>query len=167
MANLTLVGTTLYGTASAGGAGGSGTLFSIDIGGGSFQNLYNFSSVNPANGTNTDGASPSGDLLVYANSLYGTAAAGGSDSAGVVFSLPLPRLPATISGIVLNLDGSAGLSFLGSPGSTNVIQSTTDLGSGIWQNISTNVADPFSGSWQWTDPNAGLYPTLYYRTFSR
>jgi uncharacterized repeat protein (TIGR03803 family) len=167
VADLLLSGGTLYGTASAGGSGASGTVFSIRTGGSQFQTLYNFSAVNPGNGTNADGAIPDGDLVLTGNSLYGTTFAGGFGAAGVVFSLALPVLPAIITGIVLNPDGSATLSFLGSPSSTNVIQSTADLTTGLWQGISTNTADPVTGIWNFTDTTASLSPVQFYRSYSR
>ena len=166
VANLALAGNTLYGTTPAGGAGASGAVFSLDAGGGQFQSVYNFSALNPATGTNADGAMPDGGLLVYGNALYGTASAGSFGGVGAVFSLALPRLPATITGILGNGDGSMTLSFQGSPASTNVIQATADLANGPWQNISTNVADP-GGAWQFTDGSASLFPTRFYRTYSR
>jgi uncharacterized repeat protein (TIGR03803 family) len=169
VANLLLSGGTLYGTAAAGGGGASGTVFAIGAGGGSIQTLYSFSAINAANGTNSDGAFPVGDLLLLGNTLYGTTFGGGSASAGTVFSLAIavPILPATITGIIRNPDGSVTLSFHGGPGSTNVIQATTALGlSAFWQNVSTNVAD-VGGLWQFTDPTAGLVPTQFYRSFSR
>jgi len=150
-----------------GGSGADGTVFSISTGGSQFQSLYSFSSVNSGNGTNADGAIPDGDLVLTGNSLYGTTYAGGFGAAGTVFSLALPALPATITGIIINPDGSATLSFLGTPNSTNVIQSTTDLTSGQWQNISTNTAAALTGVWNFTDTTAGLSPVQFYRSYSR
>jgi uncharacterized repeat protein (TIGR03803 family) len=167
VANLLLVGGTLYGTAPAGGSGASGTVFFVSTNGGQFQTLYNFSAVNSSNGTNADGAIPDGDLLLLGTSLYGTTFAGGFGAAGTVFSLSLPLPPAVITRIVHNPDGSVTLSFLGSPNSTNVIQATTVLGpSASWQNISTNTADT-GGSWQFTDPTANQFPSQFYRSYSR
>jgi len=167
VANLLLAGGTLYGTTPGGGSGADGTVFSISTGGSQFQSLYSFSAVNSGNGTNADGAIPDGDLVLTGNSLYGTTYAGGFGAAGTVFSLALPALPATITGIIINPDGSATLSFLGTPNSTNVIQSTTDLTSGQWQNISTNTAAALTGVWNFTDTTAGLSPVQFYRSYSR
>jgi uncharacterized repeat protein (TIGR03803 family) len=166
-ADLILSGGTLYGTAPAGGFGASGTGFSVSTNGSQFQSLYNFTAINPGNGTNTDGAIPDGDLLLSGNSLYGTTFAGGSGAAGTVFSLSLPLAPATITNIVLNLDGSVTLSFLGSPNSTNIVQATASLTPpAVWQNISTNAAD-IGGAWQFTDPTASQLPVQFYRSYSR
>jgi hypothetical protein len=56
------------------------------------------------------------------------------------------------------------LYFANSPGSTNIIQTATDLST--WQNVSTNVADS-NGLWQFTDTNTSLLPALFYRSYSR
>jgi len=165
VANLLLSRGTLYGTAPAGGSGASGTVFAFSNGN-QFQTLYNFSAVNPGNGTNADGAIPDGNLVLAGNWLYGTTFAGGFGAAGVVFNLALPVSPATITGILLNPDGSATLSFLGSPSSTNVVQSTTDLTTGLWQSISTNTADPVTGIWNFTDTTAGQSRVQFYRSYS-
>src|ERR1017187_191906 len=51
---LVLSGNTLYGTASAGGAGGAGVVFSINTSGGSFTTLYSFTPFDPLTAPNTD-----------------------------------------------------------------------------------------------------------------
>jgi uncharacterized repeat protein (TIGR03803 family) len=76
---LVLSNNTLYGTAEFGGASGAGTVFSLNIDGTGFTNLYNFT---PANG---DGAIPI-SLVLSGNRLYGTAVGGGSGH-GTVFAL--------------------------------------------------------------------------------
>jgi uncharacterized repeat protein (TIGR03803 family) len=70
-AGLILSGNTLYGTTSAGGTLGGGTVFAININGGGFTNLYNFTDEN-------DGASPKDTLILFGNTLYGTAEQRGS-----------------------------------------------------------------------------------------
>ena len=78
-ADLTLVGSTLFGTTSAGGTfgiQGYGTVFSINTDGGGYQRLYSFT-----NGA--DGASPSAGLTLVGSTLYGTT----DDGYGAVFSL--------------------------------------------------------------------------------
>jgi uncharacterized repeat protein (TIGR03803 family) len=163
-ASLLLAGGTLYGTAPAGGSGSSGAVFSVSTNGTRFQTLYHFSAVNAGNGTNADGAIPDGDLVQVGTSLYGTTCAGGFGAAGTVFSL---TLPAVIAQIVHNPNGSVALSFLGGPGSTNVIQATPVLGpAASWQNLSTNKAD-IGGSWQFTDLTASQLPVQFYRSYSR
>jgi uncharacterized repeat protein (TIGR03803 family) len=71
----------LYGTTSSGGSAGSGTVFALKSNGTGFTVLYSFTGQ-------TDGANPDGSLLQGADGrLYGTASAGGANSAGTVFAL--------------------------------------------------------------------------------
>src|SRR5437667_4168229 len=67
-AGLTLYGSTLYGTASAGGGSGNGTVFGINTDGTDFTVLHTFTA------TNDDGACPFGGLVLSGNTLYGTTA---------------------------------------------------------------------------------------------
>lgn len=91
---LLLSGDTLYGTATAGGSAGNGTLFKINIDGTGFVTLHNFTtSSGPINevgptDTNTDGIYPSGTLVLIGDMLYGTAAHGGRLGYGTVFAVP-------------------------------------------------------------------------------
>jgi uncharacterized repeat protein (TIGR03803 family) len=85
-AGLLLVGSTLYGTASAGGTNGTGVLFTVSTDGMVFKNLYSFSiSVNY--GPNSDGANPLGGLILSSNILYGTARNAGTNGNGTVFAI--------------------------------------------------------------------------------
>lgn len=162
-AALTVASNTLYGTASAGGAGAAGTVFSVNINGGQFNRLHSFSAV-ASNGTNADGAFPIAPLLQLGNSLYGTTFSGGPGAVGTVFSILVPPPPAIITNVVRNLDGSVTLFFLGAPSSTNIIQTTTNLTAPIlWQNVSTNVAD-VNGAWQFTDGSSTT--TRFYRSYT-
>jgi len=79
-AGLTLVGSTLYGTASTGGASGNGTVFSINSDGSNYQTLHSFQST-------ADGAVPYAGLTQVGSSLYGTASSGGTFGDGTVFSI--------------------------------------------------------------------------------
>jgi uncharacterized repeat protein (TIGR03803 family) len=79
-AGLILSGNTLYGTASQGGSSGQGTVFAINTNGSGFTNLYSFSGGN-------DGATPRGGLILSGNTLYGTAAYGGTSNWGTVFAV--------------------------------------------------------------------------------
>jgi len=164
-ATLALSGGTLYGTASAGGASASGTVFSVNTNGAQFQTLYAFTAMDPATGTNRDGALPVAGVLPLGNSLYGTAFSGGPGGEGTVFGITLALLPADLR-IVENSDGSITVFFAGSPDSTNVIQATTVLGpSASWQNISTNKADD-EGLWQLTNSSVNALPSQFYRSYS-
>ncbi len=161
-AALMLSSNVLYGTASAGGAGAAGTVFSLNLGGGQFNVVHSFAAM-AGNGTNTDGAFPVAPVLRLGNSLYGTTFSGGPGTVGTVFSIPLGTSPAVITNIVWNLNGDVTLYFLGGPGSTNVIQAAASLTSPIvWQNVSTNVADA-GGSWQFTDGN--MTNARFYRSY--
>src|SRR5665213_367316 len=87
---LILSGSTLYGTAGAGGSSGNGTVFSINTNGTSFTTLYSFtaSSTNSSSSyTNSDGASPASNVILSGNTLYGTAGRGGSAGYGTVFAV--------------------------------------------------------------------------------
>jgi uncharacterized repeat protein (TIGR03803 family) len=75
---LILSGDTLYGTAENGGTYGYGTVFAVNINSMDFTNLYSFT-----NGT--DGASPYAGLILSGDTLYGTAAGGGSSGNGTLF----------------------------------------------------------------------------------
>jgi len=80
MGSLVLSGNTLFGTASAGGASGYGTVFSVTTNGAGFKTLYTFT-----NGV--DGGVPMSGLVLAGNTLFGTASQGGSAGQGTVFSL--------------------------------------------------------------------------------
>lgn len=111
-AKLTLVGSTLYGTALAGGVYGDyGTLYSMNLDGSDFKLLHSF------NGT--DGSYPSGELILVGSKLYGTASMGGGNGRnGVVFSLNLDGSNFnTIHSFIPATDGGfprAGLTLVGS-----------------------------------------------------
>ncbi len=84
---LALFGSTVFGTATAGGASANGTVFSVNTNGSSFSVLHDFTLLDSVTGTNADGAAPWGGLILSGDRLYGTASAGGSGGNGVVFSL--------------------------------------------------------------------------------
>jgi uncharacterized repeat protein (TIGR03803 family) len=84
---LILSGNKLYGTASAGGAGGNGVVFSIGTNGVNFTTLHSFAPLDTSTATNGDGAIPYGGLVLLSNTLYGTTFAGGPGGCGTIFSL--------------------------------------------------------------------------------
>ncbi|HXR06659.1 MAG TPA: choice-of-anchor tandem repeat GloVer-containing protein, partial [Candidatus Acidoferrum sp.] len=86
-AGLTLCGATLYGTASKGGSGGGGTIFSIGTNGTGFANLCVFTAL--VSGTNLDGANPQAGMVLCGDTLYGTAYDGGSNGDGALFTFSL------------------------------------------------------------------------------
>ncbi len=107
--DLTLIGSTLYGTTQAGGANGYGTVFSVPVSGGTPTVLASFNM-----GT---GVSPEGDLTLSGNTLYGTTYQGGAYGGGTVYSLPVsggsPTVLASFN-YSSGLDPEAGLTLSGS-----------------------------------------------------
>jgi uncharacterized repeat protein (TIGR03803 family) len=85
-AGLILSGNTLYGTASLGGGSGNGTVFAVNTDGMDFTNLHGFTAVS-GSGINSDGGTPYAGLILSGNTLYGTAAYGGSSGEGTVFAV--------------------------------------------------------------------------------
>lgn len=79
LGSLTLVGSTLYGMTSAGGANNKGTIFSIDTDGTGFQSLLSFDGSN--------GDSPLGSLTLVGSTLYGMTSRGGTNYDGTIFSI--------------------------------------------------------------------------------
>jgi uncharacterized repeat protein (TIGR03803 family) len=93
-ANPILSGSSLYGTASGGGTGGSGTVFAVNTDGTDFKTLHSFGKLvseipnDPfAPETNSDGSAPQGGLVLSSNTLYGTTTVGGADAAGTLFAV--------------------------------------------------------------------------------
>ncbi len=78
-ADLVLSVNTLYGTAAYGGASGKGTVFAVHTDGTGFTDLHIFAG-------GSDGAGPTGQLVLSGHTLYGTASSGGSSGNGTVFS---------------------------------------------------------------------------------
>jgi uncharacterized repeat protein (TIGR03803 family) len=80
---------TLYGTSSAGGTNGNGTVFAVNTNGTGFTTLHTFSAA-PTNllgfYTNSDGTGPT-TIVLSGNILYGTAYAGGTNGNGTVFAV--------------------------------------------------------------------------------
>jgi uncharacterized repeat protein (TIGR03803 family) len=138
VAPLILSGSTLYGTAEDGGSGDIGTVFRVNTDGSDFTNLYNFAlgATNAAKAyTNSGGALPVAALTLSGNTLYGTAAVGGSQGDGTVFALVLtgaPSLAIVPSGkqVVISWPASAW---------TYVLQTTTNLASGSWGDITSGI----------------------------
>ncbi len=152
---LILSGSTLYGTTIYGGSGGSGTVFAVNTNGTGFTTLYSFTPTSGPNSTNSDGANLPSELVLSGTTLYGTAANGGTEGHGTVFSLsfPPPRLTAAASGAGVILTWPA--NYAGFDYSGYVLQSTAQLGpSAVWTTNSTapvivnglsTVTNPISG----------------------
>ena len=72
---LILSGKTLYGTTYFGGTNAIGTVFAVNTDGTGFTTLHGFTKGTGSqdNLINSDGANPSGGLILSGNTLYGTA----------------------------------------------------------------------------------------------
>jgi uncharacterized repeat protein (TIGR03803 family) len=77
--SLTLANGKLYGMTMHGGASDLGVLFRMNTDGSGYTNLHAFT------GGATNGAYPSGDLVLSGTTFYGMTSQGGSNNVGVVF----------------------------------------------------------------------------------
>ena len=139
---LTLSGDTLYGVTEYGGINGTGEIFGINTNGSAFTILHSFQG---AAGEYLDGANPCAPLVLAGNIIYGVACHGGTTGDGTLFSLTLapPLWIALTNGpsVVLSWPSWA----------TNyVLQSTTNLASGTWTNM-TNSISMVGTNWIWTN----------------
>lgn len=82
--SLTLIGSSLYGMTSAGGASSGGTVFKIDTDGSNFALLHSFA------GGSSDGIKPD-DSLTWdgAATFYGTTYNGGASNGGTLFAMAI------------------------------------------------------------------------------
>jgi uncharacterized repeat protein (TIGR03803 family) len=87
-AGLVLSGTTLFGTTSAGGSSGSGTVFAINTSGTGFTTLHSFAALtNTCGGCTLCPVWPSIGLTLSGGMLYGTTPFGGVSGSGTAFKL--------------------------------------------------------------------------------
>ncbi|MEO5711903.1 MAG: choice-of-anchor tandem repeat GloVer-containing protein [Luteolibacter sp.] len=160
-AGLCLSGNVLYGTTSAGGGGGAGTVFALDPFVPDFRTFHSFAPV-AADGTNPHGAHPVAPLLRVGNALFGTAFAGGPGGSGTVFRVPIPLTAQVIA--AGNPNGTVNATFVGrgAPGSNYNVQTTLDLASpASWQNL---VVQPANASGFVLYPESNLnQPKKFYR----
>jgi uncharacterized repeat protein (TIGR03803 family) len=115
--DMVLSGNTLYGIAQEGGAFGFGTVFAVNTDSTRFTNLYSFAPANTnsvGTYTNSDGFEFFFGLNLSGNTLYGSAASGGSSGSGTVFALNTDGTGFTIlhsfsalDSISNNIDGSS------------------------------------------------------------
>jgi uncharacterized repeat protein (TIGR03803 family) len=133
---LILAGDTLYGTASAGGTHGNGTVFSINTNGSAFSTLWSFSKLNSA--TNVDGAGPRTGVVLGGAYLYGTGYYGGVNDNGTVFSLGVAPVISslTLSGTNAILNG---LNVIAGRAYTVLTSTDASLPVGLWNPVATNT----------------------------
>jgi uncharacterized repeat protein (TIGR03803 family) len=89
---LLLSSNTLYGTTTAGGSSGNGTVFKLNVDGGGFETLHSFTATIGTSGesgvgANSDGAEPEAGLVLSGSTLYGTTRVGGGSGNGTVFAI--------------------------------------------------------------------------------
>jgi uncharacterized repeat protein (TIGR03803 family) len=122
----------LYGIMQIGGANGYGTIFRITTTG-TLTTLYSFCSQSGC----SDGEYPAGGLVQDTNgTLYGTAADGGANGVGTIFSLSIGLGPfvetqpasgkagATVNILGTNLTGATSVSFNGTAAAFKVVSSS-------------------------------------------
>jgi uncharacterized repeat protein (TIGR03803 family) len=81
LGSLTVSGSTLFGMTNNGGSTNNGTIFKIGIDGSGLNVLHSFM------GGPSDGANPSGDLLLDGSELYGMTGLGGSANLGTILGI--------------------------------------------------------------------------------
>jgi uncharacterized repeat protein (TIGR03803 family) len=102
-----------------------------------FTTLYSFSAIDPSSNTNSDGALPEDSLILWDNTLYGTANIGGQ-SFGTVFALNTEDLSFTnlfsfnasegyapVAGLTLSSNTLYGTTTFGGPGNEGVVYALT------------------------------------------
>ncbi len=87
-----------YGTTSAGGTNGSGTVFEITAGG-AFTKLHTFTN-------SPDGANPGGLLQSSNGLIYGTATNGGSNGCGTIFKMTATGVLTPLYSFTNGVDGA-------------------------------------------------------------
>jgi uncharacterized repeat protein (TIGR03803 family) len=170
LGSLTLLGSTLYGMAPTGGAGGSGEIFQINNDGSGYELLYSLTTTAGLTGL----AYPTGGLADSNAILYGTTVTGGANGAGSIFSLVLPT---TCDGLWQNAkDCGKGWSYLNWFGYFAICSSTGGLGWIYHMSLGWLYADATStqsiwfydpqwdgaGGWWWT--SSDVFPWLYSAT---
>jgi uncharacterized repeat protein (TIGR03803 family) len=188
---LILAGGTLFGTTSAGGAGGAGVVFALNTNGSGFNALHSFAPLDPLAATNADGAFPFAGLVLSSGRLYGTTIAGGANGKGVIFSVGtnglgfavLHHFSATDSLTGTNSDGASpctalaslggylyGTTAAGGAGADGTVFSLSTNGSQFLTLYAFSAVDQASGTNRdGALPVAGLWPlgnSLYGTAFS-
>jgi uncharacterized repeat protein (TIGR03803 family) len=139
----------LYGEATGGGTGGSGTLYKLSTDGTGFSVLYTFSATSRNSPyTNSDGSSPYGELLLIGNTLYGTTQTGGTTGNGTVFAFALPASGAVPVPLEIQLAGEEAILTWSDPTSAFSLQASPTV-AGVYTNLpgaSSPYTNPVTGS---------------------
>ena len=161
LAGLMACGSRLYGTASAGGGGGAGTVFCLGTDGAGFTVLHCFSRLDfgDLGGTNAEGVQPQAAVVLSGARLYGATSAGGPQGQGALFSLSWPVGFASCA----RTSSSIRLYWPAEPGRFYWLEYTTNLALGSWQFLSEALAPP-GGMMSMAD-SLGPDPQRLYRIF--
>ncbi len=138
----------LYGTTTAGGENGNGTVFELSKKGGVWteQVLYSF-------GTDGDGAIPVAGVTLHQGKLYGTTSAGGNAGYGTVFQLTKSKSGWTetvIYNFQMQSDGGVPYAGLIVDGLGNLYGAATEGGNGSDAGGTIFELTPSSGGWTFT-----------------
>ncbi|MGD1085023.1 MAG: choice-of-anchor tandem repeat GloVer-containing protein [Verrucomicrobiota bacterium] len=138
---LVLSGTTLYGTASQGGAYGRGTIFKLNTNGTDFTVLHTFTEIGAR--LNSDGGHP-GPLVASGNVLYGTTSEGGAGGWGTLFRVGMDGAGFTtlpgftkregagpVTGMMRSGDALFGTTGFGGPGAGGIVFTFSTNGTGL------------------------------------
>ena len=121
-----------------------------------------FNSAVLTNQTNSTLTLASVNLTNAGNYSVTVTASGGSTNSAVATLTVFDPAP-VIAGVAANPGGSFTLNLAGAPGSTYILETTTNLVPVIvWLPIATNTLDA-SGVWQFTDPQAVNFLQQFYR----
>lgn len=142
---LILSGKTFYGTTGSGGMSGLGTIFQINTDGSGFRSLYSFTG-------GADGGLPQAAPILFGNTLYGTASAGGDFGSGTVFSLTLPPVPLALGKV---LAGNQIILSWPVSATNYVLQTSRDLTSGSWTDITSGIG-MVAGNYVFTNAISGV-----------
>jgi hypothetical protein len=74
--------------------------------------------------------------------------------------------PQAITGISAGSNGAVTVNFLGQPGNTYLVQTTTNLSAPEWVTIASNIAD-LTGAWSFTEYSVSNSPARFYRSTLR
>lgn len=135
----------LYGTTSAGGANGDGTVFKFDLTSGTESVFYSFA------GGSVDGAAPYAPVVQSSNgNLYGSTVLGGASGTGTLYGIT----PAGVEGLLY--------AFAGAPGGGNATDSVNPY-AGVILGSDNNLygATPLGGA-----VNDGTLFTFQFSSFS-